>query len=155
MFKKLVDFFKNLFKPRAKKYEGENPYKYDYNTKPQDETWKDKMDEKLTDLESGLNDDLKKKVSNPSPTPQPKPIDPVINIDFSVFMELVDTLMGRGFVELSKGVYILRRPNYLLEVSLMDRKISKTMGLTTVSASFSTGHEGVLKVERFLSKHML
>jgi hypothetical protein len=82
MFKKLVDFFKNLFKPRAKKYEGENPYKYDYNTKPQDETWKDKMDEKLADLESGLNDDLKKKVSNPSPTPQPsdlKPMDPVIN----------------------------------------------------------------------------
>jgi hypothetical protein len=155
MFKKLLDFFKNLFKPRTKKYEGENPYKYDYNTKPQDETWKDKMDEKLADLESRLEDDSKKKVSNPSPSPQPKPIDPIINNDFSVFMELVDMLMGRGFVELSKGTYILKGPNHTFEVSLMDRKITKTMGLTTVSASFSTGHEGVLKVERFLSKHMM
>ena len=158
MFKKLVDFFKNLFKPRAKKYEGENPYKYDYNTKPQDETWKDKVDEKLADLESGLNDDLKKKVSNPSPTPQPsdlKPMDPVLPVDFTVHTDLIDMLIGRGFNEFARGLYRKEVGESIFEVNLVDQTVVKVMGLTNVSAGFSTGHDGVLKVDRFLNKHML
>ena len=153
MFKKLVDFFKNLFKPRAKKYEGENPYKYDYNTKPQDETWKDKQDKKIADLEKQL-EDLKRQPLPPSPSDR-RPADPVPNIDFSSFMEIIDLIMGKGFVELGKGNYVLRGANYVIEVSLMDRKITKTMGLTVISNVFATGHDGAVKVDSFLKKHML
>jgi negative regulator of genetic competence, sporulation and motility len=153
MFKKLLDFFKNLFKPSTKKYEGENPYKYDYNTTPQDETWKDKQDKKIAELEKQLND-LKRQPLPSSPSNR-RPMDPVFNIDFSSFMEIIDLLMGRGFVELGKGNYVLRGPNYVIEVSLMDRKITKTMGLTVVSNVFETGHDGAVKVESFLKKHMI
>ena len=153
MFKKLVDFFKNLFKPRAKKYEGENPYKYDYNTTPQDETWKDKQDKKIADLEKQL-EDLKRQPLPSKPSDR-RPMDPVPNINFSSFMEIIDLVMGKGFVELGKGNYVLRRSNYVIEVSLMDRKITKTMGLTVVSNVFGTGHDGAVKVEAFLKKHMM
>ena len=152
MFKKLLDFFKNLFKPTTKKYEGENPYKYDYNTTPQDETWKDKQDKKIAELEKQLND-LKRQPLPSSPLDR-RPMDPVVSIDFSSFIEIIDLLMGRGFAELGKGNYVLRGPNYVIEVSLMDRKITKTMGLTVVSNVFGTGHDGAVKVESFLKKHM-
>ena len=58
MFKKLLHFIKNLFKPSIKKYEGKD--KPNYNTKPQDKTWKDKQEEKLKELEERLNDDKSK-----------------------------------------------------------------------------------------------
>lgn len=154
MFKKLSDFFKNLFNTSKKevvKNETTN-----FNTKPQDITWKDKQDQKLKDLEDRLDDGVVNN-NDPKPTPQPvdlKPKDPVAPIDFSMFTDLVNHIEGRGFVEVAKGLYRLERPGSSFEVNLVERKIYKVMGLTNISASFNP-NEGIDKVERFLSKHLV
>lgn len=154
MFKKLSDFFKNLFNSSQKSTVENN--KIDFNTTPQSETWKDKQDQKLKDLEERLDDKVVKN-TDPKPTPHPvdlKPKDPVAPIDFSMFTDLVNHIEGRGFVQTAKGLYRLERPGSTFEVNLVERKIYKVMGLTNISASFSQ-IESIDKVERFLSKHLV
>ena len=154
MFKKLSNFFKNLFNPSKK--EVVQKKSTDFNTKPQDLTWKDKQDQKLKDLEDHLDDSVVNN-NDPQPTPQPtdlRPKDPVVPIDFSIFSDLINHIEGRGFVETAKGLYRLERPGSSFEVNLVERKIYKVMGLTNISASFNP-NEGIDKVERFLAKHLV
>ncbi len=154
MFKRLSSFLKNLFNNGTTKSEVKKT-SIDFNTKPQDKTWKDKQDKKLEDLEKRLEDAIVKN-NDPSPTPQPtdlKPKDPVVPVDLTQFNDLIILLEGRGFNQEAKGLYRLERKGFSIEVNLVDRTIYKVMGLTNVSASFKP-EESIGKVERFLNKHL-
>lgn len=152
MFKKLLDFIKNLFKPSTKKYEGESPYKYDYNTEPQDKTWKDKQEEKLSELENRLNDVVPTPTETKKPAPTKKPIEPIVDYQ-EQFLEHINMLIGSGFNEHGKGVYMKETPDGLFTVNFMELKMTKSMGLTSIDAKFSEGPESIEKISRFLMKH--
>jgi len=149
MFKRISSFLKNLFNNGTTKSEVKKT-SIDFNTKPQDKTWKDKQDKKLEDLEKRLEDTIVKN-NDPSPTPQHK--DPVSPFDFTQFNDLILLLEGRGFNQEDKGLYRLERKGFSIEVNLVDCNIYKVMGLTNISASFKP-EESVGKVEKFLNKHL-
>ena len=62
-------------------------------------------------------------------------------------------LIGSGFNEHGKGVYMKETPDGLFTVNFMELKMSKSMGLTSIDAKFSEGPESIEKISRFLIKH--